>query len=97
MPPPRPRPQVKLASYETYGGAAEVRSVVAAVWNAGYSGATDDVQDDVALLLLNKPSTVAPVAIAPGECVCVCVHVCAAVCVCLSTWAAAVVIEDAIH
>lgn len=60
-------PTVKLASYETYGGAAEVRSVVAAVWNAGYSGATDDVQDDVALLLLNKPSTVAPVAIAPAS------------------------------
>lgn len=68
--PPRPRvhrPQVKLASYETYGGPAEVRSVVATVYNAGYTGAIDDVQDDIALMLLNKPSSVRPVSIAPGE------------------------------
>lgn len=59
--------QIKLASYETNGGAAEVRSVVATVYNSGYSGAIDDVQDDIALMLLNKPSSVPPVKIAPGE------------------------------
>ncbi|KAL4423619.1 hypothetical protein ABPG77_009206 [Micractinium sp. CCAP 211/92] len=60
-------PQIKLASYETNGGTAEVRSVIATVYNAGYSGAIDDVQDDIALMLLNKPSSVPPVKIAPAS------------------------------
>ncbi|KAL4439827.1 hypothetical protein ABPG75_002828 [Micractinium tetrahymenae] len=46
---------------------AEVRNVVATVWNSGYTGADDDVQDDIALMLLDKPSSVTPVKIAAAS------------------------------
>ncbi|KAL4439826.1 hypothetical protein ABPG75_002827 [Micractinium tetrahymenae] len=60
-------PIVKLASYETNGGPAEVRRVTATVWHSGYTGTIDDVQDDVALMLLDKPSSVTPVQIAAAS------------------------------
>ncbi|PSC69286.1 granzyme M isoform X1 [Micractinium conductrix] len=60
-------PRVRLGSYQTYGGAAETRHVIATVWHAGYKGRGDDAQDDIAVMQLDsKAVKIRPVAIPGG-------------------------------
>lgn len=70
-------PNVRIGGYETFGGSYERRAAIQAVVHEGFNAASLD--NDIALLLLDRPARATPVKLPPNSEL-------AALCVCAATF-----------